>query len=90
VHSSKNRHFLPELKSGDIPEGATFDESAPVFVMWMPYMSSNLGHLMYDELLPFFTLMRMFNLLVRALYNYTLIIIIVCLNYRVSTRACRP
>ena len=55
--------WQPELVHAPIPADATWDTSAEVFVLYMSYNSHNVGHLIFDELFPWFNLAAMFNLL---------------------------
>ena len=54
--------WRPRIVRGDIPAHAVWDNHSAVFVLYMSYVGHNLGHLMYDELLPAFTLMQMFDI----------------------------
>ena len=54
--------WKPELVEGPIPHTAVFDRTAPVFVLYMSYNAHNIGHLMFDEHLPRFSLMQAFDL----------------------------
>ena len=54
--------WRPRIVRGDIPAHAVWDSHAAVSVLYMSYVGHNIGHLMYDELLPAFTLMQMFDI----------------------------
>ena len=62
--STNGMKWAPEVRHGPIPPDAHFDTSASVFILHMSYIASNIGHFMFDEMLPWYTLMRMFNLVV--------------------------
>ena len=53
--------WAPEVVVGPIPADAVFDESAPLFILYMSWKSSNLGHLMFDEFYPWYNLMNLFD-----------------------------
>jgi len=55
--------WSPEVVRAPIPADAVWDTSAEVFVLYMSYNSHNVGHLIFDELFPWFNLASMFNLL---------------------------
>jgi hypothetical protein len=54
--------WAPEIVDGPIPHTAVFDKTAPLFVLYMSYNGHNIGHLMFDEHLPWFALMQSFGL----------------------------
>eukprot|EP00656_Telonema_subtile_P049934 TRINITY_DN632_c0_g1_i4.p1 TRINITY_DN632_c0_g1~~TRINITY_DN632_c0_g1_i4.p1 ORF type:complete len:634 (+),score=105.01 TRINITY_DN632_c0_g1_i4:91-1992(+) len=52
--------WMPEIVGGPIPEDAMYDP-ARVAVLMAQYNGHNFGHLLYDEVLPWFTLLDMFG-----------------------------
>ena len=53
--------FMPDVVDGPIPHDAVYDETSPLFLLYMSYNAHNIGHLMLDELLPWFSLMQAFG-----------------------------
>jgi hypothetical protein len=62
-YGGQGYRWQPEVRDGPIPKDAVFDDTASVFVLYMAYVSHNIGHLMMDEFFPWFLLLRSYNLL---------------------------
>jgi hypothetical protein len=62
----KNRiayKWQPEIVESDIPKGVFWDDSSPVFALFMSYIGHNIGHFIFDELYAVYNLLKMFGLL---------------------------
>jgi hypothetical protein len=55
--------WSPTIIDGAIPDHAVIDDSSPLFILYDAYINFNPGHLLFDDFLPWFKLMRMFNVL---------------------------
>eukprot|EP00658_Telonema_sp_P-2_P030513 TRINITY_DN23015_c0_g1_i2.p1 TRINITY_DN23015_c0_g1~~TRINITY_DN23015_c0_g1_i2.p1 ORF type:complete len:496 (-),score=96.02 TRINITY_DN23015_c0_g1_i2:357-1844(-) len=52
--------WMPEVVQGEIPEDAIYNP-APVAVLMMQYNGHNFGHVLFDEMFPWFSLLDMFG-----------------------------
>jgi hypothetical protein len=54
--------WAPDVVDGQIPAGHTMMGADRLYVLYQAYIAHNIGHLIFDEFLPWFTLQRMFGL----------------------------
>jgi hypothetical protein len=54
--------WAPNVITGPIPKEATMMSADQLYVLYQSYIGHNIGHLIFDEFLPWFTLQTMFGL----------------------------